>query len=127
MDFSVGSCSDSWRVSPSNIGSRPKGSLSHSEDWRQNVLGPSGSSELQNQADGPTSQVISHGIIHEEQSHPNAVDKRASQSQCPTDSGPNCADRWGCRLNRSYAPCRSSESFSCPTYTVCDLGPLPIS
>src|SRR5260221_972076 len=57
MDFSVGSCSDSWRVSPSNIGASPKGSLSYSEDWRQNVPRPTRSSELQNQTDGPTSQV----------------------------------------------------------------------
>ena len=29
------------------------------------------------------------------------------------------------RLNRFHAPCRSSESFSRPTHTVCDVGPLP--
>jgi hypothetical protein len=64
--------------------------------------------------------------MHEEQSSPNAIDKRASQSQCLTGSGPNRAARWGSGLNRFHAPCRSSESFSRPTHTVCDLGPLPI-
>src|SRR5262245_14589688 len=57
MDFSVGSCSDSWCVAPSNIGSSSKRSISHSEDRRKNVLRPSGGSELQNQADGQTSKV----------------------------------------------------------------------
>ena len=126
MDFSVGRCSDSWCVSPSNIGSGPEGPISYSEDWRQNVPGPPRSSELQNQEDGPTSQVISHGTMHEEQSSPNAIDERASQSQCPTDNGPNRAARRSCGLRRFHAPCRSSESFSRPTHTVCDLGPLPI-
>jgi hypothetical protein len=64
--------------------------------------------------------------MHEEQSSPNAINKRASQSQCPTDSGPDRAARWGCRLNRFHAPCRSSQSFSRPTHTVCHLGPLSI-
>ena len=57
MDFSVGSCSDSWCVSPSNIGSSPKRSISYSENWRKNVPRQSGGSELQNQEDGPTSQM----------------------------------------------------------------------
>ena len=64
--------------------------------------------------------------MHEEQSSPNAIDERASQSQCPTDNGPNRAARRGCGLRRFHAPRRSSESFSRPTHTVCDLGPLPI-
>src|SRR5690348_4477501 len=57
MDFSVGCCSDSWCVSPSNIGSSPQRSISYSDNWRKNIPRPSGGSELQNQADGPTSQM----------------------------------------------------------------------